>query len=101
MSVRRAENSGTPATVDRLTDVKDGTTNTVATARKAENPFSKDVFESVEPHANSLCTNEIIVGGGITSPKGQLSDLKSQDDQGIEKPPAKNSFMDYTDDSCD
>lgn len=60
MTVRRADNSGPPASVQPFTDITDGTSNTLASAGKAVKPFSKDEFESPQPTANSLCTNEVI-----------------------------------------
>jgi hypothetical protein len=98
MTVRRAENSGTSAPAQRLTDITDGTSNTLSFAEMAAKPFSKDVFESSPANANSLCTNEVITGGAVESPKDPLGRLKSQDGVGVEMPPAKKSFMDYTDD---
>ena len=84
MTVNRTQNS---VPVQPRTDIADGTTNTMKSA-KAENRFAKDVFESSKPTANGLCTNEIIEGTVLSS-------------KDVEKPPAKKSFMDYTDDSCD
>jgi len=101
MKVRLNQNSGIPAQSEA--NVVDGTSNTImfGESAKAEKPFAKDKFELSKPSANSLCTNEIIVGGAVESPKDPFSGLKAQDDKGVEKPPAKKSFMDYTDDSGD
>lgn len=58
MTVRRADNSGSPAPVQQFADITDGTSNTLQFAGKAEKPFSKDEFESPKLSANGLCTNE-------------------------------------------
>jgi hypothetical protein len=120
MTVNRAQNS---VPTQRMTDITDGTSNTLQSSGKAAKPFSKDVFEtsaaganacsngdhfayvvaqggnelfeSTKPAANSLCSNEVITGGAVSASKDQLSGLV-KDDRGVEKPPAQKSFMDYT-----
>jgi hypothetical protein len=128
MTVRRADNSGTPTAIQGTADITDGTSNTLQSAAKAEKPFSKDIFESSKPTANGLCTNEQLpLSVHSDDPKLKLQGAKGQvvenlnvkytlflpdgitspkdphsglldGEKGLEKPAPKKSFMDYTDD---
>jgi hypothetical protein len=58
MTVRRAENSGTPAPVDQsITKKTDGASPTQAKG-KTEYAFSKDMFESPGSVANVCCNGD-------------------------------------------
>jgi hypothetical protein len=129
MTVRRTENSGIPAsTPEPITDIKDGTSNTVQAHSSQSILGSKDVFEtsglkagasevlyekfSARGEANGLKAQDA-VDMVIKSPRESASGLKADSNEvAVETFTARGEskglkaqdavdFMDYTDDSAD